>query len=242
MIKYVLLFLSIVSCANLNNSQPVLQNSVRTYSYNDQSGKYNLLKEVKLSKNKLILRQRLYAEKNLSSPLEKTIIVSKLGRVQNRISLLPVTSQYTVWLNKARYFTQIKLNRKEKQLEIRMQSPNDKWNGLQKVKLPKEKYFCFFSQLSDCIKAHNLFPLAQEKKISIIIVWDNYPYHEEIFEGMKSTPYSLTKFYMVEKNKEEAKFALDIGGQLIFYHFDNKLNLDKIFWISQGLSINYLKE
>ena len=43
--------------------------------------------------------------------------------------------------------------------------------------------------------------------------------------------------YDGKNSNGERRFTLKFSGQSIFYFIDNKNNLSKMFWVSQGLSI-----
>ena len=98
-------------------------------------------------------------------------------------------------------------------------------------------FFCFFSQLPECLKEQNLLYLSAQKKVQLFVVWDNFPYHRELYEGMGTNPIISATLEISKHSKDELKYSLDIGNQIIFYHFDKKLMFKGFYWISQGISL-----
>jgi hypothetical protein len=232
----------LIGCATRErpiNSNDKISGS-RTYTYQDFSGEYLLTREIRKNKNKLITRAKLISKSG--KELESQVSVSKIGFVKNIknkniSSLLPSISQFRVWFDKKEYFSQTKILRQEEMLEVTTKSPEEKWNSVKKHKIPKGKYFCYFSQLPECLKLQNLLLQAARKTIKVFVIWDNFPYHNEQFEGLGTEPISVASLSLTSHSKTEFKYTLDIGNQIIFYHFNRKLQFEKLFWVSQGLSI-----
>ena len=230
------------SCASRDRLMQTKDNlsGSRIYIYQDFSGQYLLSREVKISNSKLITRAKLLSKSG--KELESQVSVSQLGSVKNSknkniTSLLPQISQFRVWFDKKEYFSQTKVLRKEKSLEVTTRSPEEKWNFVKNHKIPKGKYFCYFSQLPECLKLQNLLLLAAKVKVQLFVIWDNYPYHNEQYEGLGPDPISIASLSLTSHSKTEFKYTLDIGNQIIFYHFDRELEFEKMFWVSQGISI-----
>lgn len=239
-----LLILTLLSCSIHRRSEQFgneKQINLKVYNYSDHSGSYTLKKELKRSKNRLISRVKLISKVGLKV-LESQVSVSKIGSIKTKTkenvqALLPEISQFKVWFNKKEYFSQIKINRKKMILEVTTKSPEKQWNNTKTYPIPKGKYFCFFSQMTDCLKMQNLLYLAGKKKVEVFVIWDNFPYHNEQYEGLSSEPFTLATFELGQHNNKELKYTLDLGNQVIFYHFNRKLELAKMFWVSQGISL-----
>lgn len=239
--KILILFL-MASCASrvpLTESSNDME-GVEVFSYQDFSGQYLMKREIKQQGNKLITRAKLISQSG--KELESQVSVSAIGSVNGSkgkkiVSLLPQISQFRVWFDKKEYFSQGKILRKEKKLEVTTKSPEKKWNNIQKYSIPKGSYFCYFSQLPECIKLQNLLLKAARKSVQLFVIWDNFPYHSEQYEGLGPDPISRASLSLSDHNKKEFKYTLDIGNQIIFYHFNRKLDFVKMFWVSQGVSI-----
>lgn len=228
-----LVFLAACSTSKTNKNY----NRVELYYYQDATGQYVYKRENKKNKSRLINRIQLFDPENSKEALETSIIVSKLGRVGKSSALLPVISQYSIWFSKKKFFSQIKVNKKTKSLDITLKSPEKKWNGQKSIPFPSGKIFCFFNQLPECVKAHKLLVRKTKEQIPLTIIWDAYPYQTEIYEKINDSPFTTARFYLYEVTKREIKYALNLGNQVIFYHFNMELEFTKMFWIPQGISI-----
>ena len=103
--------------------------------------------------------------------------------------------------------------------------------------LEKGRYYCFFSQLAECIEMQNILLEARNKRLFIYIVWDNYPFNSEQYEKIPTDVVSKAQFSYFKKDKDNLIFELDLGNQIILMHFDRQLKFEKMFWIAQGISI-----
>lgn len=232
MIKLIIfcLFSAIVSCAQYNNYRNI-KSSHTAYSLKDKVGNFNLERRLKVSKKKLITKTTINSTLNNDLPVEKTVSVSQ---VDNNL-LAPKISQYTVWLEKKEYFSQVKLSKEKNNLEILMKSPEDKWNGKKNISIPKAKFVCFFSQLPECLKFNGLLEVNSKAK-DLLIIWDSYPYHEEIYANINPEPYEKATFEFVGDSGGLKKYNLNLSNQFIFYVFDKNNDFEKMYWIAQGIT------
>jgi hypothetical protein len=239
-----LIIFLLTSCALTSNKDntPALNNSIGEFRYTDFSGVYSMKREIKLDQGKLISRVKIFSG---SKELESTVSVSKFGKSSksNNKYLLPSISQFKVWFNKKEYFSQIKIDRKTRKLEVLMKSPEKKWQGKEDFTLPKTSYICFFSQIPECLKSQNLLLKAARGDLGLYIIWDNYPYQLEQFSEVPAKPFFYAKVKLDGYEKNIVKYTLDIGNQIISFHFDKNLKYNRMFWVSQGISsISSLKE
>ena len=72
--------------------------------------------------------------------------------------------------------------------------------------------------------------------MSLVIIWDNYPYHQEQFANMKDEVFSQQNLVLL-KMKKQGINLLDTENHAIFYHFDKKLRFSKMYWVAQGISL-----
>lgn len=241
--KFLFLIFLIYSCATspLGNVESDQQyNGSRYYELSDKTGNFLVKREVKLGSKKLLTRTTVLTRDGMQE-LEKQVSVSKIGNVKGRRgavkALLPEAAQFVVWYNKKAYSAQQKVNTKQKTIKVKVKDPDGEKKAYQEFKVPKGSYFCYFSQIPECLKIQNLLFKAANKSIQIFVLWDNFPFHTEQYEGVINSPMILATLKLNDHSKDELKYALDIGNQMIFYHFDKKLNFDKMFWISQGISM-----
>jgi hypothetical protein len=242
MIRVLLGFIFLVSCASIPNISRDKLTGKTEFLYSDANGKYTFVREVKKLKSQLITRTRLYNRGKRTSSLETSVTVSRVGkRKDNTVALLPEASQFFVWFDKKKYVTNLKIDRRNRKLIMHKTGPVKTDNISTKYELPKSNYICFFSQLPECVLGQGLLMKSQSGKVGISIIWDSFPFNKEQYEGMTNNPVTQAEFYFSEKMSNSLRFELDLGNQIVFYHFDKKLKFEKMFWVSQGLSISAFK-
>lgn len=238
-----LLFVFLLSCANSQKVETtVIIPGTQKFILTDGSGKFQVERQVKISGKKILTRSTISSVNNPKVALEKSITSSFLGSLRNGDrSLLPVASQFSVWFDKNLFFSQLKVDRKNKTVEIIKKSPEAKWNGKETKKVPAGKYYCFFSSLPECVISQNILLKSRDKKVPIYLIWDSFPFYVEQYQGVSGQLLSLTQFSFSNMVSNSLRFELDIGGQIIFYHFDKKLQFEKMFWVSQGISLERVR-
>lgn len=225
-----------VSCSS--SSKISIIPSQYFYQYKDSSGEYSLRRTVKRHKSKLVTKVELLPLGVTSGELEKTISVSVLGNRQNHSpTLLPEVSQHQVWFEKKRYFSQIKLNRKHRRLDIVLESPEKKWQGTETHKLPSTNLLCFFQQIPECLKRAEMLFTSKKKQVSLFVVWEAYPFYSETYEKLSGTPYTKATWRLEKIDKNGRQYSLNLANQIIFYHFNNQLEFETMFWVAQGITV-----
>ena len=151
-------------------------------------------------------------------------------------------SQYTVWFEGKKYFSELKIIPSKKVVELKMQSPESNWNGTKQIKFPSTKTMsCFFSQIVDCVKISGFLELAAKKKknkMSLYVIWEGYPYLNETYSDFPSELFSKAEIeYDGSTKNNEKKFNLSVAGQSIFFVLDEKNIFKKMFWVSQGITM-----
>jgi hypothetical protein len=230
----------LLSCSTGHQKAKSPFKSQEKFILSDPSGNFIVTREVKTQSNKLITRVKIF-DGNMSQELESTVSVSRVGYVKNSnkktIAVFPEASQFKVWFNKDEFSSKSNLNRLTRKMRVQINGQDKEKNGSRNYIIPKGRAYCYFSQMPECVKLQHFLFKAQKRKIPLYIIWDNFPYHTELFNGLSSEPYVLADFYLSDTNKKELKYSLDLGSQIIFYHFDKKLNFEKMFWVSQGISL-----
>lgn len=239
--KFFFLFM-LLSCSlsRFERSEETISKEVKeVLTYTDSDGKYNLKREIKVKDGKLASRVKLFPLTQ-TKEFESTVSVSKIGSLIHKgkksISLLPEVSQYRVWFNKKEYFSQLKINREARRIEVYSKGPEKKWNFEKNYTLPKGVYFCFFSQLPECLKMQNLLLKSARKKLQVFVIWDNFPYHNELYDGLDESPFVNAVLNLDKHDKKSLKYSLDLGNQIIFLQYDRDLNFKAIYWVTQGIS------
>ncbi|MBT6324592.1 MAG: hypothetical protein HOJ35_01370 [Bdellovibrionales bacterium] len=248
-IELLLLSYLLTGCAfvkRLSGHNSELVHKKKTYIYVDKFGKYILERETgSRGKSKdLVVKTRIITNDKKKQELERSITISKKGNLKNKISILrPEISQYTAWYDQNKYFSEIKLNPKLKNIQIKMISPEKKWNGVQQVKFPIKGngLYCFFSQLIECAKYTGFLSKALDAKagqMNFYLLWDGFPYINNQFEGLEEKLFVNAKLvYDGETDKELKRFSLIFGSQSIVYLLDDNLSMSEMYWVSQGLSV-----
>ncbi|RPJ69741.1 MAG: hypothetical protein EHM20_16120 [Alphaproteobacteria bacterium] len=245
----VILFLLLTaSCAGVKNKslKSELIRGEERFSYTDKNGSFLVKLGSGFNKkdNTLFTKRSLeITNKETDNILEQSIVLSEIGVLKKKKTILrPKISQYTVWFDGKKYFSELKLNQAEKLFDLKMVSPEPQWNGVKKVKLPNSKaLYCFFSQVIECAKAVDFITTAIKKEagsMNFYIVWEGYPYLNETFSDFPVELFSKAKLEYDGKTKEdERRFNLSVAGQSIFFVLDKNEQMKKMFWVSQGISM-----
>ncbi len=121
-----------------------------------------------------------------------------------------------------------------------MQSSLERWNGTQSFPFPQGQFYCFYSQIPECLIHFKLVSHASKRgkgAINFIIIWDNYPYHSENFNGLGEVLFSSAIASYAEMNEGKHKFVIEFGEHTFFVQYDKDYNYDSMYWVSQGLSV-----
>jgi len=208
------------------------------FNYQDRTGELSLKKEYKIQGSKLVHRTKLFS-RNATKELESTVAVSRLGNIGKTFkskSILPEVSQFKVWFDKKKYFSQIKLDRKQKSLIVSSTSPEKEYNMQKQFELPGGLFYCYFTQLSECLKIQNLLYKSAKRGIKVYLIWESFPFHNEIYEGLGNLPFSVATLKLDKYNENTLNYSLDLGNQLIILKYNKKLELLGYYWVSQGIS------
>lgn len=242
----IVLFLSFASCASKSQRQNLLlkENNAQVYAYHDVSGQFEYARELKFNKGKLATRVQIMAEAGGNERLlEKTFAIASVGSVKSQegrvTAVRPELSQHTVWLDGKKYFSQLKLNPRKRVLEAIMDSPDSKWQGKREIKIPSGRIFCFYSQLPECLLLSDLLVSADNgrRRLSFILVWDSWPYHQEHFNGLKASPFASASLVAEGKKKSDKRYNVEVAGQTLSLHFSPENTFVRMFWTSQGISL-----
>lgn len=215
------------------------------FSYVDKNGKYL----IKLSSGINTKDNTYFLKKTIEIPnlekdniLEQQITISEIGKVKKINVLRPKQSQYTVWFEGKKYFSELKILPKKKSVEVKMQSPEASLNGTKIIKFPTTKLIsCFFSQIIECINTTGYFETVsknKKSKINLLIIWEGYPFLNETYSDFPTELFSKAFFEYEGKVKEnEYRYNLSVAGQSVFYVIDNDKKFKKMFWVSQGITM-----
>lgn len=246
MIKFLVVIFLITSCSHhsRNIDADWKETQKEDFAYSDMSGQFNVLREMKNTKGMLASRQVLYTPLQSDLPLEKTVAVSKMGTIKTRgqrvPSLRPEAAQHTIWFEKQKFFSQMKIDPKNKKLVVLMDSPEEKWKGTKSYDFPRGNIFCFFTQLSTCLKFHGYLK-KNKKKQPVVLIWDSFPYQGEQYRDVAEEPFQVAEVIYAEFSNGEKKLDVNLGNQVINYHYNKDNKFVKMFWVAQGISMKSMK-
>ena len=245
MIKLGLICLSLIVFNSCTQRKKIKQNSTKNhidhYIYKDPSGEYILKREVLEDSRQIKLRQVLYLPSDLTTALEKSVTISDYGTIgkseKKALAIRPIASQFSIWFDKNKYFSQMKLNKRQKSLELYLDSPEKKWKGKSDKKFIRGSKFCWFSQLPECLK--RIINNTKKSKLNsgFVIVWDSFPYYNEQYQNLSGKLFTPASIRFDGKFGKSYRFAIEVERQVIFYHYDKNLNFEKMLWISQGITL-----
>ncbi|TDJ08717.1 MAG: hypothetical protein E2O68_01580 [Deltaproteobacteria bacterium] len=248
-LKFFIFSLCLSSCAFFKKiSNPPKEEKLEVkneFRLKDQSGQYSLSLESgpgKDNKTYVVKRKlKTFGDKK-AKILEKSISIS----IKEKKSLVPKISQFSVWYNKHRHFSQIEFNRDGKQLKVTWESPEPKYNGIKYFPIKDGKeIFCFYTQVIACAR-HVKFLAdsirGKSDKLKMKIIWDGHPFFQQQFTDFNPPIISSAVLRYDGKNRRgHRRFSLKVEGESIFFFIDNQYRLVGQYWIAKGLSIERLK-
>ena len=224
--------------------RPTIPIYKKKYEFVDRTGRFSVHREAGTSKKdkNYVVKKRVYSQNKKKEVLEQSIVIATLGRLNNINIVRPQVAQYTAWFDKKKYFSELKLDVKNKSMILRMESPEKQWNGVRKIPFPQGTgVFCFFSMLVECVAATGFIEKAIQRdngKMLFHVIWDGHPYIQEQYQSLPNKIFSLAEFVFEGDNGNgEKKFSLSTGGQTIFYVIQPGGIMTKLFWVSQGMSM-----
>jgi hypothetical protein len=241
-IIYIFMIMVMMSCSSSNFKKSRKSNK-QVFSFSDLSGEYKL-ERVENKKNKLIIvKRKLLRAGNLNKPVEKSISISSKSDSRKKIfnqDFEPLFSQFSVWFNKKRYFSQIKLIKKINSYEVSIQSPERKNIEKKFFKITsKNSTHCFFFQLIKCINQENVLDKLLNKvgnNKNIKIIWDGYPFQNDQLEHISSELISDAKIEYEGLSNKSHRITLTVLNQKVFFKLNKNLEFKEMNWVIQGIS------
>ena len=217
------------------------------FRFKDESGQYHLLREAGPGKNNqtYVVKRKLrkFAKKS-GRPLERSISISTKLRESKK--LIPKISQYNVWFDKERHFSQIEMGEIGDKLKVVWESPDPKYNGVKYFPLEGDgESLCFFSQILECARHQGFLKKVtkdEDEKLKLRVIWDGYPFFQQQFPDFKTKISSYATLEFDGNNRKGHKrFSLKVEGETIFYFVDKGSRLMGLYWISKGLSMERIQ-
>lgn len=216
-----------------------------TYSYVDESGTYKFVRESKTIKKKIVSRMQLIDKRGSGTKLlEKSVMASQAGSIKSKngrvVTVRPLASEYTVWLEGKKYTSKMRLNTARKSMTVSLNSPETKWQGTSEVPFPRGRYFCFFNQIPECLYHNYLLINAREKEnreYNFYVVWDSYPYVQDMLTKVGSNLFAAATVKFDGEINGLFRYIVEVEGQAIFYQFSKSYDLVKVAWVTQGITV-----
>lgn len=243
-----LLAFTMISCARMSQKSPkdMLTNHEDQFNYSDKNGQFSMKIASgmdKTGKSYFTKRVMELPSRQKDKALEQSVVLSSVGSLKKKVMVLrPKISQYNVWFDGKKYTSELKINTAKKAIDVKMTSPESQWNGNKQIKFPRTTTLpCFFSQVLECAKVTGFINQATTKEngtMNLLVIWEGYPYLNETFSDFPSELFSDAQLEYDGKTKQnERRFNLRVAGQSIFYVLDDKDNMVKMFWVSQGITM-----
>jgi hypothetical protein len=239
-VKKLILLFFIVSCSSVGNKIPT--DYSRQYNYQDVSGSFHIAREKK-TVNKKVVTRLIMSSPDRSKLFEKSIMLSQPGSVaikgkKRTNTFRPVASDYEVWLDGKLQRSSLRIDLKAKSMKATVSRAGVE-KKTQNIKFTRHQQFCFYNQIAECLAYNGILAtvLSTPQTRDFIVVWDNWPYHQDMLSGVSSELFTPATARYEGKDREGHRVAVDISGQLILYHFDESNELKKMAWMSQGISL-----
>jgi hypothetical protein len=241
--------LILISCLFVSCSSYIFKGKPRegktAYAYIDEGGAFGLIREAKTVDKKIVSRIQILDRKGAGNRLlEKSVMASQIGSIRsNRVRLLtvrPLASEYTVWLEGKKYISRTKLNQVKKSLTLTLESPETRWNGTEDIPFPKGKYFCFYNQIPECLYHNSLLTISREneaQEFNFYVVWDSFPYVQEMYTNVAKNLFTPATLKFDGEINGVFRYIVELEGQSIFYQFSKSFDLIKIAWVTQGITV-----
>ena len=243
-----ILLTSLTSCAGSvqKKIEESLDDHEDSFNYTDKNGQFMAKSSSAYDKKK----KTFYTKRTLEMPgrtkdktLEQSIVISSVGTLKKTTPILrPKISQYSVWFDGKKYSSELKINVAKRAIDVKMTSPESQWNGVKQVKFPSSVMAtCFFSQVIECAKFSGFIAKASKQETGVmnfLLIWEGYPYLNETFADFPSELFSTAILEYDGKTKQsERRFNLRVAGQSIFYILNDKNDMTKMLWVSQGITM-----
>lgn len=247
----IILTMGLSSCAfftgmSYKEGLEALGSSVQKYRYEDKGNDYNLelTSQYVPTKATYSVKRVMRTNDTDNKVVEQSVAIASTGVLKNsKMEVLkPKISQFNIWFDGQKYASEIKVNEKTRKLEIKKNSPEDQWNGLEEVDLPSGQALpCYFSQVMDCAKVTGFTKKASRLgtgSMNIVVIWEGYPYIADVYSNFPAQVYSSAELvFDGNLSSTERRFLLNVNNQEIVYILNNKDELVKSFWISQGVTM-----
>lgn len=178
---------------------------------------------------------------NKNDSVEKIISISESHKLNKEIEILrPKISEAIYYLNREKYTVVNEIDYKKGIVKTTMHSPEKQWQGIKTYNIPKNNgAICYYHAIIECVKKTGFLNQAIDKNggdMNLMLVWEGYPYFQEQFLNIPSTPVTDATLSYDGKNAGLHRFVLAAAGQSQFYLLDEEGKLVNHYWSSQAFS------
>lgn len=237
----IMLSLLLTSCGHLVNKANIqLRAEKAFFIQTEESGTYEVLKEHGFSKDgNFVTKTSIAPVENKQLIVEKNITISKKSKLGSEGYIFtPEKSEATYLLDGQKYLTQIDLDYKKEVITINMTSPEEQWNGVKTFTIPKNNgAICFYAAVVECAIVSTFITKAIENNggdMNFMLVWEGYPYFQEQFLNIPSTPITDATLSFDGKNGSLYRFILTAAGQSQFFMVSEDGKIENHIWSSQA--------
>ncbi len=206
------------------------------FQLQDLSGLYRLSRNIYKKSGKIYFESKLLNPNKTREALEKSQIILKKYNKNGKNILVPVISQFTTWIDKKKYFSQIKINTSKKVFEIYTEPENVK----AEVGFVNSNWICPFSLLPECLGLSGYVSAGAQGKWrqkSIWVMWDNHPYQQKFYENVSPSMFTRARLIFEGTKNGYYQISVEISGQSISLLFTPGYQFEKMIWVAQGLSL-----
>lgn len=232
--KYVWLFL--MGCASNGLELPRYK---KHYRLTDKSGQFVLEREVGFAEDKYVTKYQIVREGS-GQPLERSVVLSTLGRLSKKWQVIrPRLFQYQVWLDRQKHSVKGALDAKNGGVDLTLQNPRSR--NRKHLKVPDGQVFCFFSQVIECAATTGFLTKAKSLKtgrMKLHVLFEGYPYFQEHYRHAPEGLFSEARLiYDGLTERGEMRLSLKFGKTTVLYFVNDKWEMVKMFWPSEGVSL-----
>ena len=239
-------FFILTSCASSSSSSRSLwPREQQLYRWQDAGGTSYWRREVGTdAQGHLTTKYLLYTpDLGPTRPVEKAVLFSEVGQIKGHLRLRPWRAQYRVWLEGQEYFAEQQLDPARRKIVLKLRSPRPEWNGTQEVDFPRGKVFCYAGQMAECLKGQGFLLTAIKQKagrLNFHLVWEGYPFLQEQDAGLTQLFTPAIVEYDGQLGPDLVRFSVSFAGQVLFFVVNERGQLQKFFWVAQGISVEAL--
>ena len=234
-----------LACASTPSSRLGGPAGPRLYRWQDASGLAYWRREVGMDTQKHLVAKSLLYTPDLGpeQAVEKAIIFSTVGQIHGHPVLRPWRAQYRVWLEGQEYFSEQQLDLARRKMMLHLRSPQAAWNGIQEVAFPAGKIFCYVGQLTECLKEQGFLGKAIQRRtgrLNLHLIWESYPFVQEQYPAINQLFTPAVVEYDGELGPGLPRFSVSFAGQVFFLVVNERGQLEKFFWVAQGITVEAL--